>query len=566
MDNNNNIIDNKSNSLEPLRKKAKIDKLTDKNGFRYTKNQAVNQEPDEIEYVIDDNYRAVKPYWFTYKTFCKERWRDRNIVDIFTNEFRARKPQDYIDALDKGLVLVNGEVIDSSYTLKNGELLEHKTHSHEPKITSQPIKIVFEDDDLVVIDKPSSITAHPVGRFRFNTVTKILAKEFGITAHPINRLDRLTSGLMFLCKNPKMAEKMRQSLFNREFSKEYIARVAGEFPLTLNNETIVVDQPIASFDARTTLNIVDPFNGKQSQTIFQRISYDPITNTSIVKCKPLTGRTHQIRVHLQFLGYPIANDPIYSNIQAWGEKLGKNGEYEKKLEDTVKILEGNGKTSTTQTWLSKGADIEGEKFSGKYCDVCKTELYTDPSKEELSLWLHAFKYESLKNENPKDNWSYSTELPPWCTSLYNPFMELTLKEADKCEPTDKAFNVGCLIVHGDKIVSKGFSRELEGNTHAEQNAIAKLDKNGEKIPKGSVLYTSMEPCSERLSGNLPCVDRIIEQKELIETVIVGCAEPQTFIENNVSFKKLNDNGINYIILPGFKEKAEKIAFKGHNKE
>lgn len=553
-------------NLEPAKKKVKIDKLTDDSGFRYTKNQAVNQEPDHVEYAVDDEYRSVKPYWFTYKTFCKGRWRDRNIVDIFSNEFRARKPKDYIDALDKGLVFVNGKVIDSSYILRNGELLEHKTHCHEPKISNKAIKIVFESDDLVVIDKPSSITAHPVGRFRFNTVTKILAKEFGITAHPINRLDRLTSGLMFLCKNPKMAEKMRLSLFNREFSKEYIARVAGEFPLTLNNNVIKVDEPIASFDARTTLNVVDPLKGKPSQTIFQRISYDSKTNTSIVKCKPLTGRTHQIRVHLQFLGYPIANDPIYSNTSAWGPNLGKNGVYEKELSDTVKVLEGNGKTSTIQTWLSKGVAIEGEQFNGNFCEECNTELYSDPSNDELSLWLHAFKYESLRNANPEDNWSYSTELPSWCTSLYNGYMELTLEQADKCGPTDKAFNVGCLIVKDDEIISAGYSRELEGNTHAEQNAIAKLSQAGKEIPVGSVLYTSMEPCSERLSGNLPCVDRIVEQKERIETVVVGCAEPQTFIENNTSFKKLNENGINYIILPGFKEKAEKIAFKGHEKE
>ncbi|XBW38428.1 hypothetical protein QEN19_004016 [Hanseniaspora menglaensis] len=548
---------------EPVRKKAKIDRMTDAKGFRYTKNQAVNQEPDLVEYVLDEKYRAVKPYWFTYKTFCKARWRDRNIVDIFTNEFRARKPQDYINALEAGLVFVNGSEIDSSYILRNGDLLEHKTHTHEPKVSSKPIKIVFESDDLVVIDKPSSLTAHPVGRFRFNTVTKILDKELGIIAHPINRLDRLTSGLMFLCKNPKMAEKMRQSLFNREFSKEYIARVAGEFPLCLNNNVITVDKPIASFDARTTLNIVDEKNGKPSQTVFQRISYDPKSNTSIVKCKPLTGRTHQIRVHLQYLGFPIANDPIYSNAKAWGPGLGKNAKYDKELSETVKVLEGNGKVSTTQTWLSKGVEIEGEKFSGNYCDICKTELYTDPSQDELSLWLHAFKYESLKNEDPNENWSYSTDIPLWCTSLYDSYMKKALLEADKCEATDKAFNVGCLIVKDDAIVSSGFSRELEGNTHAEQNAITKLIVQKKCIPEGSVLYTTMEPCSERLSGNIPCVERIIEQSDRIETVVIGCLEPQTFIENNTSLKKLSENGINYIILPGFKEQAEKIAFKGH---
>ncbi|KAF0278319.1 hypothetical protein FOG50_00802 [Hanseniaspora uvarum] len=561
-------MENNASTNGPLKKKFKIEKTVDKQGFRTTTNKATNQEPEQIVYTIDDQYRKVEPYYFTYKTYCKERWRNTNIHELLTTEFRARKPEDYARAIDEGKVLVNENPIDRTYIIKNGDLLQHTTHTHEPKVNNKPIKIVYQDEEMIVIDKPSSIPAHPTGRYRFNTVTKILEREMNILAHPINRLDRLTSGLMFLSKNPKKANEMRISLFQREFSKQYMARVVGEFPLTLENESIKVDKPIGVYNPRVTLNIIDEENGKPSQTEFKRISYDKESNTSIVLCKPLTGRTHQIRLHLQYLGYPIANDPLYSSPKLWGPKIAKNAEYENSLDDICKNLEEVGKTTVSTNWWCENNNInkdEGERFTGKHCEVCGGDIHEDPRKDELELWLHAYKYESLKNEDPTKNWSYSTDLPDWCTNVHAKYMEMALEEADKCEATDKAFNVGCVITHDNEVLSLGFSRELEGNTHAEQNALQKLKDKNIEIPKGADLYTTMEPCSERLSGNLPCVDRIIEHKDKIETVFIGCAEPQTFIQDNTSIKKLIDSGINYVILPGFKERAEKIAFKGHLK-
>lgn len=223
-------MENKTTTTGPLKKKFKIEKKVDKQGFRTTTHKAINQEPEEVIYTIDDKYRKVEPYSFTYKTYCKERWRNTNIHELLTTEFRARKPEDYTRALEEGKVLVNEKPVDKTYIIRNGDLLQHTTHTHEPKVSNKPIKIVHEDDDLIVIDKPSSIPAHPTGRYRFNTVTKILEREMNILAHPINRLDRLTSGLMFLSKNPKKANEMRISLFQREFSKQYMARVVGEFP------------------------------------------------------------------------------------------------------------------------------------------------------------------------------------------------------------------------------------------------------------------------------------------------------------------------------------------------
>lgn len=102
--------------------------------------------------------------------------------------------------------------------------------------------------------------------------------------------------------------------------KVYVARCKGRFPA----EETVCEEPLLTVDRQMGLNIVHP-EGKPAKTIFNLIRYDPNTDSSVVKCEPLTGRSHQIRVHLQYLGCPIANDPVYSETKIWGEKLGKGG-------------------------------------------------------------------------------------------------------------------------------------------------------------------------------------------------------------------------------------------------
>jgi pyrimidine deaminase RibD-like protein len=107
-------------------------------------------------------------------------------------------------------------------------------------------------------------------------------------------------------------------------------------------------------------------------------------------------------------------------------------------------------------------------------------------------------------------------------------MNLALTEAKKCAPTSTAFCVGAILTtaSGD-IISTGYSREHPGNTHAEQVCLDKLQGS---VPEGAVLYTTMEPCSERLSGNKPCTNRILENGN-IRTVYVGVVETGTFVEN-----------------------------------
>lgn len=518
-----------------------------------SKTKTIHEEEAEgASYTIDGRLRRVNPYFFTYLTYCKMRWRDRKLLDIFVNEFRDRDSDFYKKTIAAGQVTLNKKPADLDSIVRNGDLISHRCHRHEPSVSSREIKIVHEDENIIAIDKPSGIAVHPTGRYRYNTITKIFQHEFGKVVHPCNRLDRLTSGLMFLGKNAKGADAFVQQIKDRTVKKEYIARVVGKFDIG----DVEVDKPLKTVSPKHGLNRVDFEEGKEAKTVFRRISYDPESNTSIIKCFPFTGRTHQIRVHLQYIGHPIANDPIYSNATVWGKNLGKDGKGENA--DIISKLDRIGKDKASSTWIHPQED--GEILSGDLCDICSAELYTDPGPNDLDLWLHAYKYEAADK-----TWSYKTEYPGWATLPHRKYMELALEMANKCGETQTQFNVGAVLVNNGEVLATGHSRELPGNTHAEQCALEKyFEQTGKReVPAGTEIYTTMEPCSLRLSGNLPCVDRILETN--IKTCFVGVVEPDIFVKNNSGYTKLTERDVEYIHILGYEELCLKIAKKGHDK-
>ncbi|KAH8596449.1 pseudouridine synthase [Bisporella sp. PMI_857] len=426
-------------ALETVRDSA-YPPLKEKNPFQEPPAVLVTPcDPWPRPYYLENGLRRVAPYHFTYNTYCKERWRGRELLDIFSSEFRDRPLEYYKDAIERGAVVVNGKpVLTTSHIVKNGDIISHTLHRHEPPITALPISIIHEDNDMIVINKPSGVPVHPAGRYNYNSVVEIMRAERGHQWNPLpcNRLDRLTSGVMFIAKNPRAAEKLSLQISGRTVRKEYVARVKGEFP----EETVVCDQPILQISPKLGLNRVRA-NGKTARTVFKRLEYYPPTEEdgadksasvepnsdqgkpwlkkegySIVRCLPVTGRTHQLRVHLQFLGHPIANDPIYCNQKVWGQNLGANDAdaTQDTDEDIITRLSRMGKSEVADAVAYHDEMVDeynkkkAEKMSGEVCDICATPLYTDPGEQELSLWLHSLRYEDAGGA-----WSYVSPLPAW---------------------------------------------------------------------------------------------------------------------------------------------------------
>ncbi|KAK0199944.1 tRNA-pseudouridine synthase [Desarmillaria ectypa] len=267
--------------------------------------------------------RKIPPYWYPYSTYAKERWIGREILEVVSTEFRDRSMEYYRYALESGVTTLNRQPAKPDTIIQDGDLMENVVHRHEPPVTSTPVKVLFEDKDreFIVVNKPGSIPVHASGRYYRNTLVEILMTEFGFEkVYTVNRLDRLTSGLMILPTSTERARSLTKEFMDGSVKKEYVARCKGEFP----EEEIVCEEPLLTIDRQMGLNVVHP-EGKAAKTVFIRIRYDSKTDSSVVLCKPMTGRSHQIRVHLQYLGHPIANDPVYSETKIWGASLGRGG-------------------------------------------------------------------------------------------------------------------------------------------------------------------------------------------------------------------------------------------------
>ncbi|KAG5896707.1 hypothetical protein JTB14_014584 [Gonioctena quinquepunctata] len=341
---------------EPIDPKAKLETKA----LKAKRPGFTDDRYNETSYYIEYGLRKVYPYYFTFTTFTKGRWVGERILDIFSREFRAHPAEEYERCIEAGTLTVNYEKVPTDYKLKHNDLLANIVHRHEVPVTSQPIAIVHMDEDIVVVNKPASIPVHPCGRYRHNTVVFILAKEHNLkNLRTIHRLDRLTSGLLLFGRTPKKARQMEHQIRNRLVSKQYVCRVEGEFP----DEIIECNEAIEVVSYKIGVCKVSP-KGKDCMTLFQKLGYNG--KTSIVLCKPKTGRMHQIRVHLQYLGHPVVNDPLY-NHDVFGPLKGKGGDLGGKTdEELVKDLIH---IHNAENWLGMDGDTELSMFNSRKSDL-----------------------------------------------------------------------------------------------------------------------------------------------------------------------------------------------------
>lgn len=257
------------------------------------------------------------------------------------NEFRSRTKEHYLEEIRKGHfgVIRQDEILEPeevlSSPLRNNDVVQTLAHKHEPPVLQWSQEeadvpgckiagfgVVHEDENLLVIDKPSGIPIHPTGQFYQNTITEIL-KSHGCAALPCYRLDKLTSGLLILAKNTLTAAKIQERIREHDMIKLYVARVKGRFPhatsdpiemsVPFQNSALITQElsPVYTVEPKKQFPAgLAPV--KNAATSFYPLKYLPEFDQSLVVCRPLTGRTHQIRIHLSRLGHPIVNDPFYN--------------------------------------------------------------------------------------------------------------------------------------------------------------------------------------------------------------------------------------------------------------
>ena len=467
--------------LKIIQKKRKREKKTpeikERKGARKTKQKILNEYYNLKPVIkIENNIRFIEPYEFKYQLYIKRRWLGKKIIDVLDTEFHAFPREYYSQAITDGKILINNNKITNDYILKDNDFLTHLTVRNENPIIAKKLDIVFEDENYLVVDKPSSWPVHICGAYNFNTLQRILMDEYKYNDIKIlHRLDKQTSGIVIFAKNKESADIFRSKLHTDEVQKIYFARVKGNFipkdkrvickkyikalDKSRGIHTDVSDTEVENYlknkkkeeenknkedkknkknkkedkdkeeiniiknnknkennNSKDEINIINDNNKdkdegknndndnninekdntinqnkedinnneeydeknepKYAETEFEFLFYDEKSNTSVVKCYPKTGRTHQIRIHLRSLGFPIANDPcyggiIYNDLKEFDNQKFKEFQFNSENKDNISV----------------------------------SELFC------YKIWLHSFSYKF-------DKYEFKTKEPDWVKKEY----------------------------------------------------------------------------------------------------------------------------------------------------
>ena len=225
-----------------------------------------------------------------------------------------------------GNILVNNNIINNNYLVNIGDKIIINYVDENPlenlKPSNIPIDIIYEDDDLLVINKESGMVVHPApGNYEDTLVNALIGKynlsNNGFRPGIVHRLDKDTSGLMLVAKNDYIHEKLSNMIANKVVERYYLALVEGTF----NHETGTIDAPIGRDKKYREKMEITSINGKKAITHFKVL--ETFNNYSLIECKLETGRTHQIRVHMKYINHPVVNDPLYGKCfdKSFGQLL-----------------------------------------------------------------------------------------------------------------------------------------------------------------------------------------------------------------------------------------------------
>lgn len=224
-------------------------------------------------------------------------------------------------------IFVNGKNVNSSYLVSENEIIDVDDDlSFEIHINPENIDVdvVYEDDYLLIVNKKSGMVVHPAPGNYSGTLVNALMGRFNLSNKDnirpgiVHRIDKDTSGLLVVAKQDEVHEALSKMIKNKEVERKYIALVEG----VINHETGTIDAPIGRDINNRQKMMVTDINSKDAITHFRVLKR--YKDKTLIECKLETGRTHQIRVHMDYIGHPIVNDPVYGKskkVTPFGQML-----------------------------------------------------------------------------------------------------------------------------------------------------------------------------------------------------------------------------------------------------
>ena len=258
-------------------------------------------------------------------TFKEANERLDKVLSIFRNDLS----RSYIAKLiDDGKVLVNDKLEKPSFKVKENDdicLLDIEEKKAGIKEENIPLDVVYEDDDIMIINKKQGMVVHPAnGHYSGTLVNALMYQADSLSSingvvRPgiVHRIDKDTSGLLCIAKNDTAHHFLAEQLKDHIMSREYIALVRG----VIKENSGTIDMPIGR-DKKDRQKMGIDKEGKPATTHFQVL--ERFKDHTLVKCQLVSGRTHQIRVHMSAIGHPVEGDPLYAGKNY--DKLYKNGQ------------------------------------------------------------------------------------------------------------------------------------------------------------------------------------------------------------------------------------------------
>ncbi|MDD5686411.1 MAG: RluA family pseudouridine synthase [Elusimicrobia bacterium] len=239
--------------------------------------------------------------------------KERIRLDNFLKEKYPDYSRGYFQRLIKnGFVKINGLHSQSGHRIRTGDTVTIEFAEKEQKILpfEIPLEIIYEDDDIIVINKQPNLVVHPAGHHQMDTLVNGLLFYWHQKLFPflVHRLDKDTSGIIVVAKNEKSKEFLSNQFQRRLVEKKYLTIVDG----IIKESEGTIEAPLGrSGDDRKKI-VVGPNSKKMSKTFFKVI--ERFKFKTYLEVKPYTGRTHQIRVHLAYIGHPVLNDAEYGKL------------------------------------------------------------------------------------------------------------------------------------------------------------------------------------------------------------------------------------------------------------
>ena len=255
-----------------------------------------------MEYIVDREYIGTR-------------------IDKFLSNINEEYTRSYIQKLlDEGNVTVNGNNIKSSYKVKEQDrIIVNKVNAKVVDVLPEDIKldILYEDEDVIVINKPKGMVVHPgngnyegtlVNALMYSHENKLSAINGTIRPGIVHRIDKDTSGILVIAKNDKAHKALADDFKVHNITRKYVAIVKG----IIDKDNIKIDLPIGRAQDNRIKMAVTERNSRNAVTYIKVLERFKNSNYTLIEAILETGRTHQIRVHMSYIGYPLLGDEIYS--------------------------------------------------------------------------------------------------------------------------------------------------------------------------------------------------------------------------------------------------------------